>query len=226
MNLTLVTPPAAEPVTLAEAKLHARINLTDDDDLVSALIVAARRYCEAFTRRQFVTATWNMVLDTFPSRTFPTGMFQTGTFPTGSYPIGTFPGGTFPLGALYNWAITLPLPPVQAVNSITYLDSAGDLQTLAPSQYVVDVTGEPARLTPQYGFVWPITRWQVGSVTVQFTAGYGTAADVPETVKAAIKLLVAHWYEHREAVSDKTMASVPLAVESLLLAEAWGSYPL
>ena len=38
-------------------------------------------------------------------------------------------------------------------------------------------------------------------VTVRFVAGYGAASAVPETVKAAIKLLVGHLYEHREAVT-------------------------
>jgi hypothetical protein len=222
MNLTLVTPPASEPVSLTDAKLQCRVTISDDDTLITRLIVAARRYCETFLRRQLVTATWQMTLDTFPSRTFPAGMFQTGTFPTGSYPIGTFPGGTFPLGALYSWAISLPLPPVQSVNSITYIDEGGNPQTLDPSQYIVDTTGEPARVTPAWGYVWPITQWRIGSVKIQFTAGYQT---VPETIQAAILLLVEHLYAHRSAVSDKAHSEIPLGVESLLISEGWGSYP-
>lgn len=222
MNLTLITPPALEPVALADAKLQCRVTITDDDALITRLIVAARRKCEAILRRQLVTATWQMTLDTFPSRTFPTGMFQTGTFPTGAYPIGTFPGGTFPLGALYNWAISLPLPPVQSVNSITYLDQGGTLQTLSPSQYVVDITGEPARVTPQFGYVWPVTRWQIGNVNIQFTAGY---TSVPEDIQQAILLLVEHLYANRSASTEKALREIPLGVDSLLASEKWGSYP-
>lgn len=64
-GLVLVTPPAEEPVTLAEAKLHLRVDIPDDDLLIEALLVAAREYVEMYTRRQLVTATWQLQLDTW-----------------------------------------------------------------------------------------------------------------------------------------------------------------
>lgn len=65
-GLTLVTPPAAEPVSLAEAKQHCRVDTADDDALIAALIVAARQYVEAVTWRQLITATYDLALDGFP----------------------------------------------------------------------------------------------------------------------------------------------------------------
>lgn len=65
-GLVLVTPPAEEPVTLEEAKLHLRLDTTAEDSLISALIVAAREYVEMYTRRQLVTATWELSLDAWP----------------------------------------------------------------------------------------------------------------------------------------------------------------
>lgn len=67
MGLTLVTAPATEPVTLTEAKAHLRVDGTDDDTLITSLIVAARESCEHETRRAFVTQTWRLTLDAFPS---------------------------------------------------------------------------------------------------------------------------------------------------------------
>lgn len=67
MGLKLITPPATEPVTLAEAKLHLRVDITDDDALITDIITAAREYVETTTRRQFVTATWEYRMDGFPS---------------------------------------------------------------------------------------------------------------------------------------------------------------
>jgi len=58
--------PAVEPVSLAEAKLHCKIDLTDDDALVSALIVTAARWCEARIGQQFITATRSLTLDGIP----------------------------------------------------------------------------------------------------------------------------------------------------------------
>ena len=53
-------------MSLTEAKLHLRVEVTDDDALITALISAARQYAETLTQRQFVTATWKLVLDSFP----------------------------------------------------------------------------------------------------------------------------------------------------------------
>lgn len=67
MGLTLVTAPAAEPLTTAEAKSHLRVDLTDDDTLIDAYITAARQYVEEDLGRALVTQTWDYTLDAFPS---------------------------------------------------------------------------------------------------------------------------------------------------------------
>jgi len=63
MQLTLVTPPAVEPITLAEAKLHAKVDTSADDTLIGDLIVAARQYAEQYTQRAFINQTWRLTLD-------------------------------------------------------------------------------------------------------------------------------------------------------------------
>jgi len=59
--------PTIEPVTLAEARVHLRIDNTSDDLLIERCITAARRFCEHWTQRQFITATWKLYLREFPS---------------------------------------------------------------------------------------------------------------------------------------------------------------
>lgn len=66
MGLTLILAPAGEPVTLAEAKLHCRVDSTDDDALITALIVAARNQAEDRTGRAMVTQKWRLDIDSFP----------------------------------------------------------------------------------------------------------------------------------------------------------------
>lgn len=62
-GLAVITPPTFEPVTLEQAKLHARVEIDEDDALVSSLITAARQWVEAYTGRTLCdtvleTAAW------------------------------------------------------------------------------------------------------------------------------------------------------------------------
>ncbi|HEY0282981.1 MAG TPA: head-tail connector protein, partial [Rhizomicrobium sp.] len=66
MSLTLVTPPAAEPVTLAEAKAHLKVDTSADDALITSLIVAARARAEWHSGCAFVTQSWTLWLDAWP----------------------------------------------------------------------------------------------------------------------------------------------------------------
>lgn len=63
--LKLITAPAAEPVTLAEAKLHARVDTSADDSLINVFIAAARQEAEHITGRALITQTWEQVLPAF-----------------------------------------------------------------------------------------------------------------------------------------------------------------
>jgi uncharacterized phiE125 gp8 family phage protein len=68
MSLQLLAPPAAEPVTLAEAKAHLKLDTSDEDALVAALITAARARAEWHTGRAFVTQRWRLRLDAWPQQ--------------------------------------------------------------------------------------------------------------------------------------------------------------
>ena len=98
----------------------------------------------------------------------------------------------------------IPLPPLRSVESITYVDSNGDTQTLDTSVYSVDTASEPGYVHLKYGQTWPATRTQRDAVTVAFTCGYGAADAVPERIKSAVKLKVKDRYDqtqdNREAV--------------------------
>lgn len=67
MSVKLITAPAAEPVTLAEAKAQCRVDIDTDDTLIGNLIVAAREYCEMHDWRVFMPQTWELYLDAWPS---------------------------------------------------------------------------------------------------------------------------------------------------------------
>jgi uncharacterized phiE125 gp8 family phage protein len=118
--------------------------------------------------------------------------------------------------------IDLPLAsPLQAVTSVTYLDTDGVTNTLAASAYVVDTDSEPGRVVLKRDETWPGDELEEGpSIQVTYVAGYGDdPTDVPWMIRQAIKLLAAHWYENRETsiVGAGVIASpVPFAVDSLI----------
>ena len=53
-------------MTLTEAKLHLRVDGSNDDALLTSLIKQAREYCEDYQGKKFITQTLELVLDNFP----------------------------------------------------------------------------------------------------------------------------------------------------------------
>jgi len=143
----LITPAPSEPLTLAEAKLHLRVEteFEDDDSLINSLITAARKYTEDISSSIFLPQTWRLILDAFPYRCYE--------------------------------EITLRKRPVSRVVSIKYIDQDGNQQTLDPALYQVDNSGFLARIRPAYNQYWPYARCQLNAVEVTFIAGYGDGSD-------------------------------------------------
>jgi uncharacterized phiE125 gp8 family phage protein len=67
MTPILIAGPAVEPVTLAAMRGYLRLDHTDEDELVAAMIKAARLLVEASARRCLVEQTWRFVLDGWPA---------------------------------------------------------------------------------------------------------------------------------------------------------------
>lgn len=178
---------------IADASLGAAAPTTNTtaDPLVNSLITTARMAAEQFTRRAFVTQTWDLKLDGFPA----------------------------------NDAIWLPLPPLISVTSVTYTDTAGAAQTWAlTTGYLVDVPAGPApergKVYPAYGVPYPSARNIPNAVVVRFVAGYGAASAVPEGIKSGMKLILGHLYANRENVVITDRGSIvqemPQGAEALL----------
>lgn len=138
MTSTLLAGPGEEPVTLAEAKAWCRIDGTDEDALVTALIAAARLEVETMTGLALITQTWRLA--------------------------------TCPKGLL----VLLPVAPVSAL-------------VAAPDGAVIQ------------GDAVLLAELATGEITIDYTAGFGDAADVPADLKQAVMLLVAYWFENRDA---------------------------
>lgn len=66
MPAILLTPPASEPLSVADAKSYLRVEHEDDDAIIAALIASARHHVEALTRTGLITQTWRLVRDGWP----------------------------------------------------------------------------------------------------------------------------------------------------------------
>ncbi|MEM9169946.1 MAG: head-tail connector protein [Pseudomonadota bacterium] len=177
MSLTLIAPPAGEPLTLDAVKAHLRVTHTDEDTLITSYLSAARRTVEARAGLGVMTQTWRLTLDGQPAG-----------------------------------PIRLPLSPVASVLAVS-VEAVGGAQTLAAEAYETQ-TGHFARFAPRG--VWPAPAILIGGVQIDFVVGWASAAAVPDDVLQAIRLLTAHYYEHREAAHTDRLTVTPQAVDALL----------
>ena len=199
MGLTLVTSPASDPISLAEAKAHCRITGSDEDGLLAGYLLAARQFCETYLRRGFSTQTWDHTLDDgWPCIPVGTRNYQR-----------------------VDHRIMLPKPPMQSVTSVKYIDTSGVEQTLAADQYrVLNANQERGEgfIEPAYGVTWPTVRQQSQAITVRFVCGYESALNpFPEPIRQGMLLLIGHWFETRETVNIGNIVNeLPFATEALL----------
>lgn len=173
MNITIITQPEAEPVTLNEAKQWLRLDeIGDDDNLILGLIMAAREKCEADTGVVLMSRTVDESFDTWPK--------------------------TYTIPQYYAREIELGLWPVSSVSSVKYIDENGSEQTLSPSLYTVDLTQRPARVVLNPDEVWPDIGGYPSAVKVRYVAGYSSITDIPSTLKVAMKWEITKAYDNRE----------------------------
>lgn len=124
------------------------------------------------------------------------------------------------LDAFPDYDIALPMPDLQSVTSVTYVDTDGVSQVLSSALYQVDLASIRGRIAPAYNEEWPDTREETyGAVKVRFVCGYGAASAVPETIKGAMKLLIGHWFENRMEATAETIKQIPMGANNLMWME-------
>lgn len=193
--------PAATPISVAELKTHLRLDgLTsvDQDAMFGLYIQGVVRMVERRYGIALVTQTWTAVLDYgFDGCHF--------TADWGGRPYRAYD------------EIQLPAAPLQSVDSITYVDNNGTVQTLGVETYQLDTLSRPGRVLKAYGAVWPAVRPQRQAVTIQYKAGFGTPAAVPADIKHALKLICGAWQANaEEVITGMIIGTLPWGAEALL----------
>ncbi len=185
LNLVLVTPPAVELLTVDEVKKYLRLQAGETSE-------------DAYLTSLIVAA--REYCENFQNRAYITQ--------------------TWELSFYYwpSWEIEIPRGNLQKIDLITYKDSWGQTYTLTEGfHYVVTTRGVLGRISPPYAKFWPpFTPWPLDAVVIRFTCGYGDATSaVPVKVLQAMKMLISHWYENREATGSASK-EVEFAVSALL----------
>jgi uncharacterized phiE125 gp8 family phage protein len=112
------------------------------------------------------------------------------------------------------YSLRLTRAPVVTVSAVTY-DPADGTDPVELADYRL-VEGLNGALLPAFGQVWPSTLAGPSVVRITGTAGYGDG-EAPELDQACL-MLVAHWYQNREAVNvgANTVTELPLGVQALI----------
>jgi uncharacterized phiE125 gp8 family phage protein len=174
--------------TLADVKLHLRVDSTTEDALITSLLAGAIDHFEQSTRRVLSSRAIVQKLDELPDSKI----------------------------------IFLEKGPVVSVASVTVRTDSGT-STISANDYIT-VTGQN-ETKPCIAFkqsaTLPTVDGYPAAVTINYTCETTT---IPESINAAIRLLVAHWYENRQAVGPTGGNEVPLAYASIANKYLWGAY--
>lgn len=202
-GLTLVTPPAIEPLGLDEVRQYRRIDATEEDNLLLTLIAVARHRCESFTGRALITQTWDLVRGIWPNRP------RFGVDPSQPQP--------------YPSCMLIPRSPLISVASVKYYDVTGAEFVMPATDYYVDTDSEPGRVALQYARIWPTTVLRpANGIRVRFTAGYGAdATSVPAPLVQGIQYAVGHMHEHREEIGVARSAAAAFEIPQTCEALWW-----
>lgn len=169
-SLSLVTPPASEPISIAEARAWSGIE--GEDALVAGYIAAARQTAEDYLCRSLTSQTWKVTLDLPCSnlRDLPEGVYD------------------LPVSALYSplpSVIRLPRGPVQSIALVTTYDAGNVATVMAPSAYRADTAGD--RLILNSGSSWPIGIRPQAGIEIVYICGF---TSVPASIKRAIASII------------------------------------
>lgn len=114
-------------------------------------------------------------------------------------------------------AVELPRPPLQSITAIEIVDENGTPVAVDADSYEVDAASRPGRILRKWDADWPEPVPDLGGIRVTFVAGFGDAAsDVPAALRQALLLLIAHWFERREAAGNESGAGLPFGIGALV----------
>jgi uncharacterized phiE125 gp8 family phage protein len=211
-----------EPVTLAQAKLHARVDISADDPLIAGFITSARKQVELRLSQRLLTTVLDYFSDSWPW----VGGYWNRTVRAQAV-MGPMP---YWLPSSTVGILDLHGAPLLGVQWVRYTDFNGVVQTIDPSLYIFDaftpgssIVG-PSRIQPAFAQTWPIPRPTIDSINIRYTVGYGADyTAVPQNLKDAIKMMVSLWYRNRD-IAGQVPEAIEKTLDNLCASSEHGAY--
>ena len=113
------------------------------------------------------------------------------------------------------YSVRLEVGNFASLTDVSYYDADNVLQAATLGDFDVRLGRDRVGLYAAAGATWPTAYNRADAIRLTYTVG-GDASDVLPDVKHAILMLVGHWYENREAVTDLKLSDTPMAVNALL----------
>ena len=182
-----ITAPTSEPISLEEARLHLRLDTSGSPP----------SHPDDSIVESLITAARQNAED-YTGLKIASGVYEVRA------------------DSFKDFEISLETWPVTSVTSISYVDLEGNDQTLTVSDYDIDTYARPARIKSMLT-TFPAAK----EVTIRFTAGFTDGQSpnpypIPQSIKAAMLLMIGHLYDNREAVSDVQSYERPMGSTYLL----------
>jgi uncharacterized phiE125 gp8 family phage protein len=102
--------------------------------------------------------------------------------------------------------------PFKTITQIQSRSVEGSLSVVDASSYYLEVSDYYSRVIKKGGL-----NWGASEIEISFTCGFGASSSfVPDDLILCVKMLAAHWHEHREPVIEGNISQIPLHVQSIL----------
>ena len=192
---TTVVAATGAAISTAAAKLHLRVETTDEDSLIDLAAAAAADFVQNHTNRRLLTQQIDM---------------RASRWPYGLQPL-KLPHG--PLQSIDEIAYRATSAATETVLAASAYDVLPETAFMLPL-----ISPDPEDGWPALDFSRPYP------VRIRATVGYRTAAEIPPALQQAMRLLLGHWYENRQEVVTGTIATrVQLAADQLIRDYVLGS---
>jgi hypothetical protein len=242
VSLRIKTQPICEPVSVDLLKSQLYLTTDLDDALLAVYIQAAREYIEGWTNRSFIRKTYEMRASWLPLFDYRMQGWVTGNAPSPGWYNGLWVADSLKF-KLYRTYLIPGTSQIQYVDlnselqTMTPVASTNIQSANVVTNYQEGCYSDPSILLPLPGSFWPWTQYSTPeAVIITYDASQADEAAIDAALEAsppgdevalrqaavpgwaqlAILMLAAHFFEHREAVTDLKLEECPLGVKNII----------